>query len=411
MAGLSARVDADPERLWLGITAALTTLLVVGSLFARELVYDRFIWQYFWGPVAADGNGAQCAVNRGGDVSYLFSDADCASAETAGEIVAYPGYTLVSEVGYVLVLLLALIGVYFLLRRLDIGDSRSLFYALFPFMLFGGALRTVEDAGIAAIAAGSEPLIAFPVSALIISPFIYVTVFAVTLAAVGVGVTLERRGVVDAYEYPVAAIGTLLLAASVGYLTYLAVTTTYVSLRPQVLAVVVIGATLYLTYLAVTTTYVSLRPQVLAVVVIGATLTAAATWLLIERFAPVINAGTGLMGLVLLWGHSIDGVANVVGLDWMPALGAGPNLVPKHPVNAAVVDITGAVLPASVLAVTGDTWPFLLLKLAAATFVIWVFEPDLLEESPRYSILLLIAVLAVGLGPGTRDVLRATFGV
>jgi len=114
---------------------------------------------------------------------------------------------------------------------------------------------------------------------------------------------------------------------------------------------------------------------------------------------------------VLLWGHSVDGVANVVGLDWMPALGAGPNLVPKHPVNAAVVDITGAVLPSSVLAVTGDTWPFLLLKLAAATFVIWVFEPDLLEESPRYSILLLVAVLAVGLGPGTRDVLRATFGV
>ena len=383
MAGLSARVDADPERLWLGVTAALTTLLVVGSVFARELVYDRFIWQYFWGPVAADGNGAQCAVNRGGDVSYLFSATECTSAETAGEIVAYPGYTLVSEVGYVLVLLLALVGVYLLLRRLAIGDSRSLFYALFPFMLFGGALRTIEDAGIAALAAGSEPLIAFPWSALIISPFIYVTVFAMTLGAVGVGVALERREVVDAYEYPVAAIGTLLVASSVGYLTYLAVTTTYVSLRPQVLAVVVIGATL----------------------------SAVATWLLIERVAPAINAGTGLMGLVLLWGHSVDGVANVVGLDWMPALGAGPNLVPKHPVNAAVVDITGAVLPASVLAVPGDTWPFLVLKLAAATFVIWVFEPDLLEESPRYSILLLVAVLAVGLGPGTRDVLRATFGV
>jgi uncharacterized membrane protein len=383
MAGLSARVDADPERLWIGVTAALTTLLVVGSVFARELVYDRFIWQYFWGPVAADGNGAQCAVIRDGDVSYLFSATECTSAEAAGEIVAYPGYTLVSEVGYVLILLLALVGVYLLLRRLEIGDSRSLFYALFPFMLFGGALRTVEDAGIAALAAGSEPLIAFPVSALIISPFIYVTVFAVTLAAVGVGVALERRGVVDAYEYPVAAIGTLLLGASVGYLTYLAATTSYVILQIQVLAAVAVGATL----------------------------SAAATWLLIERVAPAINDGTGLMGLVLLWGHSVDGVANVVGLDWMPALGAGPNLVPKHPVNAAVVDITAAVLPASVLAITGDTWPFLLLKLAAATFVIWVFEPHLLEESPRYSILLLIAVLAVGLGPGTRDVLRATFGV
>jgi len=383
MAGLSARVDTDPEQLWLGVVGTLTALLVVGSVVARELVYDRFIWQYFWGPVAADGNGAQCAVNRGGEVSYLFSDADCVSADAAGEIVAYPGYTLVSEVGYVVVLLLALVGVYLLLRRLGIGDSRSLFYALFPFMLFGGALRTIEDAGIAALSAGAEQLIPFPWSALIISPFIYVTVFVVTLAAVLAGVRLERRGVVDAYEYPVAAIGTLLLGASVGYLTFLAVTTPYVSLRPQVLAVVAIGATL----------------------------SAAATWLLIERFAPTINEGTGLIGLVLLWGHAVDGVANVVGLDWMPALGAGPNLVPKHPVNAAVVDITGWVLPPSVLAVTGDTWPFLLLKLAAATFVIWVFEPDLLEESPRYSILLLIAVLAVGLGPGTRDVLRATFGV
>ena len=383
MAGLSARVDTDPERLWVAVVGTLTALLVFGSLLARELVYDRFIWQYFWGPVAADGNGARCAVNRADEVSYLFSTAECVAAERAGEIVAYPGYTLVSEVGYVLVLLVALIGVYLLLRRLEIGDSRSLFYALFPFMLFGGALRTVEDAGIAALDAGAEPLIGFPWSALIISPFIYLTVFAVTLAAVGVGVALEGRGVVDAYEYPVAAIGTLLLAASVGYLTALAVTTPYVSLRPQVLAVVVIGATL----------------------------SAAATWLLIERAAPAINAGTGLVGLVLLWGHSVDGVANVVGLDWMPALGAGPNLVPKHPVNAAVVDITGAVLPPSVVAITGDTWPFLLLKLAAATFVIWVFEPDLLEESPRYSILLLIAVLAVGLGPGTRDVLRATFGV
>ena len=383
MAGFPARFDADPEQLWLGVVGTLTAVLVVGAVFARELVYDRFIWQYFWGPVAADGNGAQCAVIRDGDVSYLFSGAECGSAERAGEIVAYPGYTLVSEVGYVLVLLLALVGVYLLLRRLAIGDSRSLFYALFPFMLFGGALRTIEDAGIAALAAGSEPLIAFPVSALIISPFIYVTVFAITLGAVGVGVALENRGVVDAYEYPVAAIGALLVASSVGYLTYLAVTTTYVSLRPQVLAVVTVGATI----------------------------SAAATWLLIERVAPAINAGTGVMGVVLLWGHSVDGVANVVGLHWMPALGAGANLVPKHPVSAAVVDITGAVLPPSVLAGTGDTWPFLIVKLAAATFVIWVFEPDLLEESPRYSILLLIAVLAVGLGPGTRDVLRATFGV
>jgi uncharacterized membrane protein len=80
-------------------------------------------------------------------------------------------------------------------------------------------------------------------------------------------------------------------------------------------------------------------------------------------------------------------------------------------VNQFVVDFTAATLPPSILAVTGDAWPFLLVKLVAATFVVWVFEDGVFEESPRYTMLLLVAVLAVGLGPGTRDMLRATIGV
>ena len=383
MGPLTDRVDIAPERLWLATFATVTAALVGGSLLFRDLVYDRFLWQYFWGPVAADGNGAACAVNGAAGVEYLASTAACTASDAAGEIVAYPGYTLVSEVGYILILLFALVGVYLLLDRLEIGDSRELFYALVPFIFFGGALRTIEDAGIAAIDAGAQPLIPFPVSALIISPFIYGTMFLVTLAAVGIGLVLAHRGYVERYEHPVAAIGSALLILSVGYLAYLGSTTRYATVNAQVLAVVVAGATL----------------------------ASGCAWVLSERLQPSINAGTGLIGLVVLWGHAIDGTANVVGLDWMPALGAGPNLVPKHPVNAAVVDITGTVLPTSVLAVTGDTWPFLVLKLAAATFVVWVFEPELLEETPRYSILLLVAVLAVGLGPGTRDMLRATFGV
>jgi uncharacterized membrane protein len=95
----------------------------------------------------------------------------------------------------------------------------------------------------------------------------------------------------------------------------------------------------------------------------------------------------------------------------MIALDAGPNLVPKHPVNQAIVDITASTLPASVLAVTGDTWPFLVVKLVAATLVVWLFDEQIFEDSPRYAVLLMIAILAVGLGPGTRDMLRATIGV
>jgi len=40
-----------------------------------------------------------------------------------------------------------------------------------------------------------------------------------------------------------------------------------------------------------------------------------------------------------------------------------------------------------------------------------VFDHRIFEESPRYAYLLLIAILAVGLGPGTRDTLRATLGI
>lgn len=368
---VSERLGVAPERLWGGTVLALVVGLVGGSLLFPRLVYDRFLWQYFWGPVAADGNGATCAARSGGSVEYLSGSAACAEAEAAGYVVAYPGYTWVSEVGYIVTLLLALLGVVFMLRRLDIGGERRFFYALFPFMLFGGALRTVEDAGIAAMRAGAEPLIAFPWSALIISPFIYVTVFLVTLAAVLTSYALAARGLVSRYDTVLAGVGSTVLALAVGYLGYLAATTEYVEFHPQVLVVVLVGATV----------------------------AAWLTWRLIEAVEPRINAGTGSVGFVVIWGHAVDGVANVVGLDYMPLLGAGRNLVPKHPVNAAIVNAFGA------------AWPFLLVKLAAATFVLWVFEPELFEESPRYTLLLLIAILAVGLGPGTRDMLRATFGV
>jgi len=383
MVTVSDRIDISPERLWLTTGGVVTLALLVGSLLFRELVYGRVIWQYFWGPVAADGNGAICAVRSGGTVEYLGSSAACSQAEAAGEIVAHPGYTIPSTLGYITVLLFMLLGMVLLLRRLDIGTDRGFFYALFPFMLFGGALRTIEDAGVSATRAGAEPLIAFPASALIISPFIYITMFLLTLAAVLFSVRLESDGYVDRYEYPLAGIGTALLVGSMGYLTYLGLATEY--------------ATIY--------------PQVLGITLVGATVSAWVTWKVVGSRVPSLDSGTGFIGFVVIWGHAVDGVANVIGLNWMPALGAGSNLVPKHPLNAAIVEYTGRLLPEAVLAVTSDAWPFLFVKLGAATAVVWLFNDELFEESPRYTLLLLVAVVAVGLGPGTRDMLRATFGV
>jgi len=382
--GVIDRGERSVERVWAIAVAAVIGLLVGGSILFPRTVYDRFLWRYFWGPVAADGQVAQCAVRpASGGTELLASASACAEAAASGAVVAFPGYTTVSTVSYVVVLLGMLIGVVFVLRRLEIATERRFFYALFPFMLFGGALRTVEDAGIAALRAGTEPLVSFPQSAFIISPFIYFTVFAVTLACVLLAYAIADRGVTADYARPLFGLGALALAGTLGYLSYLATTVTYVKLYPQVIASILLIATV----------------------------SAIATWKLAVAFIPDIKQGTGAAGFIIIWGHAIDGVANVIGLDWMPALTGTANLVPKHVVNRLVVTWTGRLLPESVLAVTGDAWPFLLVKLAAATGVVWVFNGELFEESPRYTLLLLITVLAVGLGPGTRDMLRATFGV
>ncbi|TKX82083.1 DUF63 family protein [Halorubrum sp. SD626R] len=384
---MSTRVDRrfglSPERAWAAVVGGFALLLAVGSAVFPRAVYDRFVWRYFWGPVVADGRGAQCAVRDAGGTELLGSSSACQAAIGAGEVVASPGYTTVSTVSYVVVLLAMLVGVVFLLRRLEIGEELRFFFALFPFMLLGGALRTVEDSGVAALRAGVEPLIPFPASALLISPFIYFTAFGFTLACVLAAYGLANRGIVDDYARPLFAMGAVALAASVGYLSYLAAATDYVEFYPQV-------------------------PALTLVVACVAT---AITWKLATAYEPTIRQGTGVAGIVIIWGHAVDGAANVIGLDWMPALTGTANLVPKHVVNALIVNWTGRLLPDSVVAVTGDAWPFLLVKLVAASFVVWVFNGEMFEESPRYTLMLLITVLAVGLGPGTRDMLRATFGI
>jgi uncharacterized membrane protein len=360
------------ERAWVGTVGGLGAILALGSVLFHRAVYAEFVWHYFWGPVYADAHGASCTAWADGGQQVL-SSGECtslkANPDRLAELgpVAEPGYTLVSEVGYAIVLILMLVGIGLLLRRLRIERYRAGFFALIPFMFLGGALRVVEDANNRAIDVGADQAITYPWNTLLISPLIYFTVFFLALGAVILAIRLDRRGRVEGYEYPLAGIGTALLVLTLSLIAYLALAKEYVSFHPPILAVNLVGA----------------------VVV------TAVTWYGIERFAPELNAGTGTMGIPIIFGQAIDGVANVVGLDWAAELGLGYDLVPKHPVNAFVI----------------DAWPFLIVKMVAAVFVVWIFDESVYEENPRFTIMLLIAVVAVGLGPGTRDMLRATFGI
>jgi uncharacterized membrane protein len=376
---MGAMSRLDPVRAWLATVGTLLAALVLGAVLLPGIVYDRFIWQYFWGPVVADANSAACAVKTTTGVSLPSSTSACSAATG---IVAYPGYTLVSEVGYMVTLILALVGVVFLLRRFDLGTDRGFFFALLPYMFLGGALRVVEDAN-DAVPAGVEAGLSYPTNALIISPVIYFTMFAFTLVALLVSVRLASAGWTDGYERPLAGFGLVGLGLTLGYLLSLATTTDYVGFYPQILVI----------ELAATTAIV------------------AGLWYGLEQYWPAANAGTGRMGIAVLWAHALDGVANVVGIDWGAELGLPyGDLVPKHPVNRALIGL-GEQFPAALTDVIGTAWPFLVVKLVAAVFVLYLFDEPIFEDSPRYAILLLVAIVAVGLGPGTRDMLRAAFGI
>lgn len=379
MAAITDR--ADPVRAWLAAAVA-GILAVVAAAFAfpRE-VYVEFIWHYFWGPIDADAHNAVCAVWFDGTVRRFYSASACQTVPQRA-VVARPGYTLISEAGYAIILLFMLAGVLLLARRLGIGKDRKIFFALIPFVLFGGALRAVEDAN-DAVPADTAAAITYPANALIISPIIYVTVFVVTLAALLVSLWLLRYGVVADYEPILAVFGTVAFLCTLCYLGFLSVTTTAVGFYPQML-VLTLGISVAITF---------------------------GVYYAIERVAPALHAGTGYIGLAILWGQALDGVANVLASDWWNVIGLPFQYTAKHPVNEIIVGFTEAVFPPSVIQTIGDSWPFLVVKVLLAVGVIWLFDEEIFEESPRYALLLMLAILVVGLGPGTRDMLRATFGI
>ncbi|MFB6125265.1 MAG: DUF63 family protein [Halanaeroarchaeum sp.] len=371
--------ETETERAWTAVVVGILAVLVVGSLLFRDAVYGGFVWQYFWGPVFADAHSAACATWNGGSPQLFASAGAC---QTASGPVAYPGYTLVSEVGYAITLIVALSGLVFLLKRLDLGEDVSFVFPLLPFMFFGGALRVVEDA-MDSIPAGIDASIHYPWNALIISPLIYFTVFFLTLAALLVAFWLHRNGLTATFERPLAAMGTVYLLVPLGYLVVLAFTTDYVAFHPVF----------------------TVLTLVLAVGI------AAGLWWVVRRQYPAVAAGMPLLGGVVLFAHAVDGVSNVLGIDWGAELGLPSDLFPKHPVNRAIIEFAQSTIPDSLANVVGTAWPFLVVKMAAALFVVYLFDRQMLEENPRFSVLLLTAVIAVGLGPGTRDMLRATFGI
>ncbi|WP_280586774.1 DUF63 family protein [Halorubrum sp. Boch-26] len=119
---------------------------------------------------------------------------------------------------------------------------------------------------------------------------------------------------------------------------------------------------------------------------------AAAVWVGLTRLRPE-TAVTGSVGALAVFGHALDGVSTAVGTT---QLGFGE----RTPVSRILLELGG--IPS--VPVLGEGWVFLLVKLAVASLVVWLFAAYV-RETPAEGYLLLGFVAAVGLGPAAHNLL------
>ena len=115
------------------------------------------------------------------------------------------GYNFFNTIAYAIIAIVALIGIYKLLRKLNINIDYKFFYAVLPFIIFGSSFRTFVDAG------------NYSIGFWTVSPGIYILTAAIFLATLLVSVLVSRLTKAKvAYWKTSLAIGASLVIISFG---------------------------------------------------------------------------------------------------------------------------------------------------------------------------------------------------
>lgn len=378
--------------------------LLVAYLVAPAVVWDGFLYPFFWSSIEAD------ARNAGG---------------------AAEAYNIVDTIAYALLLVPALLFIWRVLDRIKVRVDDRFVLMLTPFLLLGGTARALEDA-----LYFREPAVyAF------ISPIIYVAEGFLVLAFVVSAWWVARAGAAGGPARGVAAwcaafapgaVALFLLASASPGLVAVAVPAPILlaALAAAFLAgvagvvrstersphrfVVIAGLTLLgvASYLIVrwsalgswdgsapaAETHLGEGPVILLMAGAAAALTMTGLWLVAPRVTWAKSMLLPVNGLVL-FGQFLDGAATYWGIDHF-------GYQEKHVLTGFFIEQTGT---AAVM------FP---IKLVFVLFVLYLidvaFKDDLKDADGRpgsLAGLLKLTVIAVGMGPGTRDMLRLVMGV
>ncbi|OGI12174.1 hypothetical protein A3K64_02465 [Candidatus Micrarchaeota archaeon RBG_16_36_9] len=110
-------------------------------------------------------------------------------------------YTPIGTITYGLILILAVIGTFKLLKKLKVKIDKKLLIGILPFIVYGGWTRALRDYGLGV----------YGQSKLFCSPPIYFFVFAITLISLLAGIIIERKMKKFSYEKVMLLIGILFL--------------------------------------------------------------------------------------------------------------------------------------------------------------------------------------------------------
>ncbi|MCX6661742.1 MAG: DUF63 family protein [Euryarchaeota archaeon] len=390
--------------LFLGIFLGILACIIVGYLLAPTIVYDQWIWKYYWGPVVADASGHS--------VSYHG-------------IAAQEGYTLISELTYGIILVFALFGLYKLLKKLDIRIDWYFCLALLPYILFGPVTRVLEDTNFFV-----EPYVFW-----FISPLIYFQTTFYVLIFLILGYFLQKKVLPQKKTLSLFLLLFILIDGFYAVLWILGIRFGVSDIEPMFFCGLSFLAFLPLLYLFIKKQTMTINTVVFS----GGLLIVLPCFFLIGRwvmgdqwsgsygtYVTVLLLVIGLVSLIvsavylvawkyrkndrlvvykhplnlsMLAGHLIDGITSYVSI-YDPLQMGLPSYIEKHPASNSLM----------------EAWPplFPIVKFILIILVIYVFDVLYKKELERYSRLvnlLKIGIFILGVSPGLRDLLRVTMGV
>lgn len=142
-------------------------------------------------------------------------------------------------------------------------------------------------------------------------------------------------------------------------------------------------------------TAATLAPVLPLVATVGAAVVSGAVWWLLRAWEPQVEV-LGWAGTLTIFAHALDALTTVVGVVHL-------DFIERTPLSRFLLEFAaGAPVP-----LLGAGWLFVLIKVLLGTGVAWLLAPTV-RDHPRQGFLLLIVVIAVGLGPGVHNVLLFT---